>query len=126
MKKKLFLAAFLFSGFLGYGQNMKLFEDFHTYFAKRNWKKLDELLSYDFQVIDQHKKIVHRKTDYLDYLKNWNGTMGTTWTVLTSSEKEKIVYATEQDADLFLTSFYEDVPVYSFRYEFKENQIFKL
>jgi hypothetical protein len=48
------------------------------------------------------------------------------WTVFSSEEKDKKVYSTEQDFDPFMSAFYGVAPIFSFTYEFKENQIWKI
>lgn len=124
MKKFILVSCISIS--LVYGQNMNLFNKFHDYFAKRDWKKLEKLLADDFQLIDWNHMVVDYKDAYMNYMKNWGGTMGTTWTVFTSFEENGKVYSTERDSDLFLNTFYEVVPTYSFIYEFKDNQIHRL
>jgi hypothetical protein len=51
MKKSLFTFLFLvmLGGLISAQNHLQLFNDFHTCFAKRDWKKLEAMLSYDFE-----------------------------------------------------------------------------
>ncbi len=126
--KKIFLPFILsiLAVSLGHAQGMEMFDKFHDYFAKRNWNKLEKLLSDDFQLIDYNGEVVDNKTNYINFLKNWSGTINTTWKVFKAKEQNGYVFSTEQDWDLFNNTFYGIPPTFSFRYEFTDTQIRKL
>lgn len=120
------VALFTMINISSYAQGMNMFNQFHDYFAKHNWKKLEKLLSDNFELIDYTGNVIDQKTDYLNFLKNWSGIMGTKWKVIKSSEKDGHVYSVEQDWDIFNITFYNTPPLYIFDYEFSGQQIKKL
>jgi hypothetical protein len=128
MKRTLLTAilSLALSSFISGQNNLQLYKDYHAAFAARDWKKIESLISYDFQQIDWKHKVVNTKESFINGLKNWNGTVGTEWIVYNSEEKDKKVYSSEQDSDPFIAAFFGIAPIFSYTYEFKENQIWKI
>ncbi|MFT3909054.1 MAG: hypothetical protein QM737_06470 [Ferruginibacter sp.] len=86
--------------------NRQLFDDFHTIYAKHDFKKMNELLADDFVGLDEKEAVSFTKPGYIGYMTDWNMVFDTKWNVESVSEKGSLIKSIEYDTDIFNDYFY--------------------
>jgi hypothetical protein len=85
----------------------QLFDDFHTIFAKRDFVKMDSLLTADFTGLNESGKVSFTKPDYIQYMAEWNTVFGTKWNVVSIKQAGETIKSIEYDTDMFNDFFYD-------------------
>jgi hypothetical protein len=100
----------------------ELFDDFHTYFEKADFDKMDQLLEDSFVMTDSHGER-DLKPDYMKYMMDWNKTFDTKWNVISVIDFGNKIISIEYDTDIFNDYFYNGKMKYRYTYTFNGNHI---
>jgi hypothetical protein len=102
----------------------QLFDDFHSLFAKRDFVKMDSLLTDDFTGLDEMGNVSFTKPDYIQYMAEWNTVFNTKWNVVTIKQAGESIKSIEYDTDIFNDFFYDKGKMkYQYTYFFEERKI---
>jgi hypothetical protein len=102
----------------------QLFNDFHTFFAKRDFVKMNALLTDDFTGLNENGEISFTKPDYIQYMAEWNTVFNTKWNVISIQQAGETIKSIEYDTDIFQNYFYGNEKMKSqYTYIFEANKI---
>lgn len=105
----------------------QLFNNFHTVYAKADFKAMDALLTSDFTGTNERDSISFQKPDYLDYMKGWNQVFKTKWHVVSVKEVGETIESIEYDTDMYNDYFYGGQKrTIKYIYYFEKEQIKKI
>ncbi len=103
-------------------KNRDLFNDFHDYFAQRDFVKMEKLLSADFASKSSGGSEMN-KAAYIQYMAEWNTVFDTKWNVVSVTEKGDKIISEEYDNDMFNDYFFGSPQHYQYTYSFAGNTI---
>ena len=117
-----YILAFIFisCAFTPARTNRELFDDFHIFFAKADFKSMDNLLSESFFCMNQARNSSSPKTEYIEYMQGWNQVFKTKWNVESVEEDGQFIKSIEYDTDAWNDYFYGEKKRYRFIYTFNK------
>lgn len=120
-----YLLAFLFISFsfVPTKTNRQLFDDFHTIFAKADFKAMDTLLTDNFFGLDESGRVSFQKPDYIEYMSGWNQVFKTKWNVVSVEEDGKFIKSIEYDTDIWNDYFYGEPKKTKYIYSFRVDKL---
>jgi hypothetical protein len=102
----------------------QLFDDFHTFFARRDFAKMDSLLTHDFTGLNENGAVSFTKPDYIQYMAEWNTVFDTKWNVVSIKQTGKTITSIEYDTDMFQNYFYGNEKMkFQYTYFFEGDKI---
>jgi hypothetical protein len=121
--KFLFTAVMSLSFFVSDKKPKELFDDFHTYYEKADFVKMDQLLSDNFVGLNNKGAVSFTKETYLSYMKEWNQVFKTKWNIVSWKLKGRQIISIEYDSDIFNDYFYGGKKTTQYTYTFLNDKI---
>ncbi|MEO8771195.1 MAG: nuclear transport factor 2 family protein [Ferruginibacter sp.] len=120
-----YLLAFIFISFsfAPTKTNRQLFDDFHTIFAKADFKAMDTLLADRFVGLNESGGVGFKRAEYIEYMAGWNQAFKTKWNVVSIEEDGNFIKSVEYDTDIWNDYFYDGIKKTKYIYSFSNDKI---